>query len=257
MPEIRDERHKEMRIAVAGGTGWVGKLVVSAVREAGHEPRVISRSEGVDLTTGRGLERALDGVERVIDASNIVTTGRSRSVAFFEAATSHLLRAGQAAGVSHHVVLSIVGIDRVDYGYYAGKRAQESLAADSDVPSSVLRATQFHEFAAQMLARGGPFAIAPRMRCQPVAAREVADALVELALGAPQGLAPDLAGPEERDMVQMVRQLHRARGGRRPVLPLKLPGKVGREMVGGALLPTAPGPRGKTTFDEWVGAEAG
>lgn len=243
-----------MRIAVAGGTGWTGRLVVAALKEAGHRPQVIARSTGVDLTTGRGLGQALDGVERVIDTSNITSISRSKAVAFFETAAKHLLRAEQAAGVSHHVVLSIVGIDRVDYGYYAGKRAQESAAEASGVPCSVLRATQFHEFAAQMLQRGGPFAIAPRMRCQPVAAREVAQALVDLALGAPQGLAPELAGPEERDMVQMVRQLHRARGGRRPVLPLKMPGKAGKSMLAGALLPTGPGPRGKVTFDEWVAA---
>ncbi|UWE08680.1 SDR family oxidoreductase [Actinacidiphila bryophytorum] len=245
-----------MRIAVAGGTGWTGKLVVAALREAGHEPQVIARSAGVDLTTGRGLDQALDGVERVIDTSNITSISRAKAVAFFETASAHLLRAEQAAGVTHHVVLSIVGVDRVDYGYYAGKLAQESAAEASGVPYTVLRATQFHEFAAQMLERGGPFAVAPRMRCQPVAAREVAQALVDLALGAPQGMAPELAGPEERDMVQMVRQLHRARGGRRPVLPLKMPGKAGKSMVGGALLPTGPGPRGKITYDEWVAANA-
>lgn len=241
-----------MRIAVAGGTGLVGKLVVSALRENGHEPQVIARSEGVDLTTGRGLDAALAGVERVIDTTNIVTTGRSKSVAFFEAVSSHLLRAEKAAGVSHHVVLSIVGIDRVDFGYYAGKRAQESLAEKSSVPFSVLRATQFHEFAAQMLERGGPVAVAPRMRCQPVAAVEVAEALVELALGDPRGLAPELAGPEVLEMVQMVKQLHRARGGRRPVLGVKLPGKAGTAMATGALLPTDPGPRGHLTFTQWL-----
>lgn len=243
-----------MRIAVAGGTGWVGRLVVSALEEAGHQPQVISRSRGVDLTTGSGLDRALDGVERVIDTSNIVSTTRSRSVAFFESASSHLLRAEQVAGVNHHVVLSIVGIDRVDYGYYFGKRAQEAVVREGEVPFSVLRATQFHEFAAQMLARGGPVVIAPRMRCRPVAAEEVAQALVEMALGEPQGLAPDLAGPEELDMVTMVRELHKARGGRRPVLAVKMPGKAGRAMTGGALLPSGPGPRGKITFAEWVSA---
>jgi uncharacterized protein YbjT (DUF2867 family) len=245
-----------MRIAVAGGTGAVGRFVVEAVEASGHRPEVISRSGGVDLTTGRGLADALAGVERVIDVSNVVTTGRRKAVAFFEAATGNLLRAGRDAGVRHHVVLSIVGVDRVDWGYYEGKRRQEALVQDGPLPYTVLRATQFHEFAAQMLARGGPFVIAPAMRSQPVAAKEVAAALVRAALADPAGLAPELAGPEERDMAAMVRQLQRARGGHRPVLPLRLPGAAGRAMAGGALLPTAPGPRGEQTFDEWVAESA-
>ncbi|MCI4146592.1 SDR family oxidoreductase [Streptomyces sp. MMS20-AI2-20] len=244
-----------MRIAVAGGTGWVGKLVVSALREKGHQVVVLSRSEGVDLTTGKGLEKALNGVEGVVDVSNVVTTSRAKSVAFFEAATTHLLRAEEAAGVGHHLVLSIVGSDRVDMGYYLGKRRQEELVRQGRVPFTVLRATQWHEFAAQTLARGGPVVVAPRMRCQPVAAVEVADHLTELAEGAPLGLAPDLAGPEVLEMVDMVRRLQRARGGRRPVLPVKLPGKVGRDMTGDGLLPQGTGPRGRITFDEWVGQD--
>lgn len=207
------------------------------------------------FTTGKGLEKALSGVEGVIDVSNVVTTSRAKSVAFFEAATTQLLRAEEAAGVGHHVVLSIVGCDRVDMGYYLGKRRQEELVRQGRVPFTVLRATQWHEFAAQTLARGGPLVVAPRMRCQPVAAAEVADHLAELAEGAPLGLAPDLAGPEVLEMVDMVRRLQRARGGRRPVLPVKLPGKVGRDMTGDGLLPQAAGPRGRITSDEWAGQD--
>ncbi|MCF2130961.1 NAD(P)H-binding protein [Strepomyces sp. STD 3.1] len=245
-----------MRIAVAGGTGWVGKLVVSALQGNGHQVVVLSRSEGVDLTTGKGLERALNGVEAVIDVSNIVTTSRAKSEAFFEAATTHLLRAEEAAGVGHHLVLSIVGCDRVDMGYYLGKRRQEELVRRGRVPFTVLRAAQWHEFAAQTLARGGPLVVAPRMRCQPIAAREVADHLAGLAEGTPLGLAPELAGPEVLEMVDMVKRLQRARGGRRPVLPVKLPGKVGRDMTGDGLLPLEAGPRGTITFAEWVGQDA-
>jgi uncharacterized protein YbjT (DUF2867 family) len=243
-----------MRIAVAGGTGWAGKHVVDAVTAVGHEARVLSRSCGVDLTTGHGLAAALDGVTRVIDASNITSMSRAKSVAFFEAATGNLLRAEESAGVDHHVVLSIVGIDRVALGYYRGKLRQEELVHAGRVPYTVLRTTQFHEFAAQMLARGGPLTVAPRMRCRPVAAREVAGALVRLALDGPAGDAPELAGPEVREMSAMVRQLQRARGGRRPVLSLTMPGEVGRAMAGGALLPVNDGPRGTQTFDEWVEA---
>ncbi|MDX3072887.1 SDR family oxidoreductase [Streptomyces sp. NPDC088354] len=240
-----------MRIAVAGGTGWVGRMVVESVRAAGNVPVVLARSAGVDLTTGAGLDAALQGCAAVIDVSNVTTTGARKSVAFFEAATTRLLTAGTRAGVGHHVALSIVGCDRVDFGYYMGKRRQEELVLSGPVPNTVLRATQFHEFAAQMLARRGPV-MAPRMRSQPIAAREVAEALVRLVGAAPAGLVPDLAGPEVLEMDDMVRRLARARGERRFIVPVRLPGATGRALAGGALLPAVGGSRGRLRFAEWV-----
>jgi uncharacterized protein YbjT (DUF2867 family) len=128
----------DVRIAVVGGTGVVGRHVVQAAAEAGHEPVVLARSTGVDLMTGRGLDGALAGAEAVIDASNVQTLSRRRSERFFRAATERLLVAGAGAGVRHHVALSIVGIDRVDFGYYQGKRVQEELVLAGPVsrPSS-------------------------------------------------------------------------------------------------------------------------
>jgi len=245
-----------MKIAVAGGTGWVGRLVVEALWDAGEAPVVLARSTGVDLTTGAGLDEALAGVSAVVDTSNVTAVSGRRSVAFFETATAHLLAAGRRAGVAHHVALSIVGCDRVDLGYYLGKRRQEELVLADGVPGSVLRTTQFHEFAAQMLGRGGRFALAPRQLSQPVAAREVAAALAEIARQEPVGLAPELAGPEQHWMPDLVRRLARARGGRRIVVPMRVPGRVGRAMARGDLLPAEPGPRGRITFDEWLAAGA-
>jgi uncharacterized protein YbjT (DUF2867 family) len=241
-----------MRIAIAGGTGTLGRYVVDAVRAAGHEPKVISRSHGINVVTRSGLDEALRGTAVVIDVTNLATLSAKKSTTFFERATQNLIDAGTRAGVTHHLVLSIVGIDRVDLGYYRGKLAQERVALAGAVPATVLRATQFHEFAGQMLARGGPFAIVPRMVTQPIAAREVADALVGLALGPPLGRVPDIAGPEQRQMGDMVRALAHARGERRVMVPIRLPGKVGRVMVNGGLLPTGDGPRGQQTFDEWL-----
>lgn len=247
-----------MRIAVAGGTGWTGRLVVDALRARGDEPTVLARSVGVDLTTGAGLDRRLDGVDAVIDVTNVAATRARTSIAFFEAVTSTLLAAEARAGVAHHIALSIVGIDRVDLGYYRGKRRQEELVLGGTVGASVLRATQFHEFAAQMLAGRGPLVIAPKMLCQPVAVAEVAQRLVELAHSAPVGMAAELAGPEERlRMPDMIKRLARVRGDRRPVLSLGVPGKVGRQLAGGGLLPTGPGPRGTITFDTWLTQQAG
>ncbi len=251
-----------MRIAVAGGTGTVGRPVVAAAQAAGHQVTVLSRSHGIDVTTGQGLDAALDGVASVIDVTNRSTTKRRVAVEFFERASMQLLEAGRRAGVAHHVVLSIVGADRVDLGYYAGKRRQEEAVLGSGGPVTVLRATQFHEFAEQLIGRGpGRLVLVPRMRSQPIAAVEVADALVALATGPPQGRAPELAGPEPREMPDLVRLVLRARGVRRVVLPLRVPGAAGRAMAAGALLPTEPGPRGRQTFEQWlagsVAAQAG
>jgi uncharacterized protein YbjT (DUF2867 family) len=240
------------RIAVAGGTGVVGRHVVDRVRELGHEPVVLARSTGVDVVGGSGLTDALAGVDTVVDVTNVTTVRRSTAVAFFESATTRLLAAGQEAGVRHHVVLSIVGSDRVDLGYYLGKRRQEELALAGPVPASILRATQFHEFAGQLLDRGGAVAVVPAMLSQPVSAREVAQALVELAVAEPIGLAPELAGPEQHRMPDLVRRVRDARGSRRPVLTLRLPGRVGAAMASGGLLPRDDGPRGRQTFAEWL-----
>jgi uncharacterized protein YbjT (DUF2867 family) len=240
------------RIAVAGGTGMVGRHVVDRCRELGHEPVVLARSLGVDVTTGVGLASALAGVDAVVDVTNVTTLSRRTAVAFFESATTHLLAAEQAAGVAHHVVLSIVGVDRVDFGYYLGKRRQEELALGGPVPASVLRATQFHEFPGQLLDRGGPVAIIPAMLSQPVAAREVAEALVDLAVGDAVGLAAELGGPEQHQMSDLVRRVRDARGWRRPVWAVRLPGRAAAGMAKGGLLP-GPGARtGRQTFAEWL-----
>ena len=242
-----------MRVAVAGGTGLVGGRAVARLRERGHEAVPLSRAAGVDLVRGEGVDAAMDGVQAVLDATNVETSRRAVAEPFFTAVTRTLLDAGARAGVRHHVVLSIVGVDRVPFGYYEGKRAQELLALDGPVPASVLRTTQWHEFPGQLLARvPGPVAVVPRMRAQPVAADEVADALVELVLGDPVGLAPELAGPEVHDVVDLARRVVRARGSRRPVVGVRLPGAAGRAMADGALLPTGDGPRGTQTFAQWL-----
>jgi uncharacterized protein YbjT (DUF2867 family) len=207
----------------------------------------------VDLTTGAGLEPALEGADVVVDVSNVTTTSARRSTAYFEQTTRRLLDAGKRAGVKHHLALSIVGCDRVDFGYYLGKRRQEQLVLAADVPGSVLRATQFHEFAGQVLTRSpGPVAVVPVMRSQPVAAREVAEALVGLAAQAPVGMAPELAGPQEEDMTVLARRVLRAQGRRALLVPLRLPGTTGKAMAGTGLLPTGPGMRGSETFDAWL-----
>ena len=243
-----------MRIAVAGGTGAVGRHVVEEAVARGHEVVVLTRSSGTDLTNGDGLVDALAGVDAVVDVVSTRTQKKEAARAFFGSVTTNLLAAEADAGVGHHVVLSIVGIDRVPSGYYEGKLLQEELTTAGAVPWSILRATQFHEFAEQALgvAAVGPFSLVPRMTTQPIAAFEVAAALVDLVEAGPQGRVPDLAGPEKRELVDLSRLVnHERRLGRR-VVGVRLPGAWGRGMRSGALTPAADGPRGTWTFEKWL-----
>ncbi|WP_393097329.1 SDR family oxidoreductase [Streptomyces sp. LN325] len=176
-----------------------------------------------------------------------------KAVSFFDSVGRNLLDAGERAGVRHHVVLSIVGVDRVGLGYYQGKLRQEDVVRNGRTPWTVLRATQFHEFAEQTLDRvPEPFAVVPRMRTQPVAAREVAQHLARLVTAPARGMAPELAGPRVEHLVDMVGRLLRARRRRRLVLPVRMPGATGAAMTGDGLLPVGPGPRGTQTFDAWL-----
>jgi uncharacterized protein YbjT (DUF2867 family) len=204
----------------------------------------------VDLVTGGGLDDALQGADAVIDVSNIATRNGRRATAFFESGTRKILAAEQRAGVRHHLLLSIIGVDRVNIGYYRAKRRQEDLVREGPVPWTILRTTQWHEFAAQLLA-DRPLAIVPTMLSQPVAAQEVADELTRLAQSPPAGMA-ELAGPREERVPDMVRRLAEARGRRTLVVTVPVPGALGRSLTGGALLPSGPGPRGTRTFDQWL-----
>lgn len=243
-----------MRIAVAGGTGMVGRHVVREAETRGHEVVVLTRATGTDLTSGEGLADSLAGTEAVVDVVNTPTQAKAAARAFFGSITGNLLTAEAVAGVSHHVLLSIVGIDLVPSGYYAGKLLQEDLTAAGPVPWSILRATQFHEFAEQALgfATIGPISLVPRMTTQPIAACEVAAALVDLVERGPRGRVPDLAGPERRELVELSRSVNLERRLGRRVVGVRLPGAWGRGMRSGALTPAGDGPRGTLNFEEWM-----
>jgi uncharacterized protein YbjT (DUF2867 family) len=246
-----------MKIAIAGGTGTVGRPTVDAVRAAGHEPVALSRGGGVDLLTGAGLDAALEGVDAVIDTANVSTLSAGTATDFFTTATGNLLAAAGRAGVGHVVLLSIVGIDRMPYDYYAGKIAQERVVEASALPWTIMRATQFHEFSGQVFAQAkvGPLHVAPRARVQPVAAREVGEHLAALAAGAAQGRARDLGGPREERLDEMVRSYAR-RAGRRGWIPsVSLPGPQMKGMRAGLALPGDDAVLGRETFAEWLAAQ--
>jgi uncharacterized protein YbjT (DUF2867 family) len=244
-----------MRIAVIGGTGVVGHHTVEALRRAGHDAVVIARSRGVDVSTGEGLDAALVGVDAVIDVTNVQAPDVAATRNLFAVATGNLLAAEQRAHVHHHVVLSIVGLERVEgNAHYAGKRLQERLVSSGAVPHTILRATQFHEFAGQVVGwtRAGDTATVPPLLLQPVAAADVGAVLAETAAGAPQGRATDLAGPEPQDLVDMARRTLATRGEAVRLIPSWRSGVFGLEAAGEVLLP-GPGARlAPTTFDAWL-----
>jgi uncharacterized protein YbjT (DUF2867 family) len=246
-----------VRVAVAGGTGLAGRHVVEALRRLGHEPVVVARSTGADVSTGVGLEEALARVDAVVDATNFATLDPAAAREVFGTATANLLRAERAVGVKHHVVLSIVGIDRVEgTGHYAGKRRQEELVHEGRVAFSIVRATQFHDFAAMVVGwtRRDDVAVVPPLLVQPVAVADVANVLAEAATSTPTAGMVEVAGPEPQDLVDMARRTLTARGESIRLVP-SWRGPVGPDMAGEVLLP-GPGARlMPTTFDEWLAAQ--
>lgn len=224
-----------MRIAVAGGIGTVGRFVASRLEHSGHDVVVLSRSRGVDVVTGSGLD--LTGVDCVVDVLNVSTLSASTSRRFFGSTTRTLLAAARSAGVGHHLVLSIVGVDRAPYGYYAGKAEQERLVRQGPIPWTIQRTTQFFEFAEQRAVSLGPVVLLPKMRSQPVAADTVAERVVELVSTGPSGDVPDLAGPEAVRMAGVLSVALEARSDGRMVTEFAMPGKMGRMLRDGTLLP--------------------
>lgn len=207
-----------------------------------------------DITTGDGLRRALAGVDCVIDCANRLTTSAKAAVSYFTETTRRIGEVAAAAGVTHQVVLSIVSIEQVPFGYYHGKVAQERVALDGPVPATVLRAAQFHEFAGQVVEqmKVGRLSVVPKMLIQPIAAAEVAVALADVAEAGPRGRMPDLAGPGEEWLPDMARRMLNHTGRRRRVLAVRLPGATGRAMADGSLLPAPAAIRRGPSFAEWL-----
>jgi uncharacterized protein YbjT (DUF2867 family) len=242
-----------MRIAIAGGAGTLGRHVTAELRRRGHEVRVLSRSSRefpVDLSTGAGLDSALAGCAAVVDASN--SQRRARQV-LVEGA-GRLLAAEQGAGVSHHVCISIVGCDRLPIGYYRVKTEQEQVVARGPVPWTIVRATQFHELAAGMFAAAARYRVLPaaRLPMQPVAAAEVAAALADAVEREPAGCRIEVAGPQISSVTDLARSWRSATGRAAALLPVPLPGRLGRELRAGALTAPAADVTGTVTFADWL-----
>lgn len=247
-----------MRIAIAGATGHIGALVSAALGRRGADVVPISRSHGVDLVSGQGLAAALTGVQAVVDVTNSTATDAAQVVDYLGTATRNLLAAERAADVRHHVLLSIVGIHRVEgNAHYAGKREQERLVEAGPVPWTIVPATQFHDFAAMVASwteRDG-VATVPPLLVQPIAPLDIAEVLAEVAVGEPQGRYPDVAGPRTEDLVDMARRTLAVRGDDVRLVPT-WNGLFGTSMAGEVLLPGPAARLAPITFDEWLAAGA-
>lgn len=246
------------KVAVAGATGRIGSLTIAALRARGHEVVELSRARGTDLRSASGLAERLADVDGVIDSTNTSSQDPEEVVAFFSTVTANLLEAEDRAGVAHHVALSIVGLSEpARNAHYLGKLAQEESVASGPVPWTIVRATQFHDFAAMVVGwteNNGEATIAPLL-VQPIAPADVARALVEVCLGAPQYQRLDIAGPEPQDLVDMARRTLAARGQELKLVPT-WDGPFNESMAGNVLLP---GPDVRilpTTFDEWLAGGA-
>ena len=243
-----------MRVAVVGGTGLVGRHTVAALKQANHEAVIISRSHGVDLTTGAGIDEALAGVDSVIDVTSIEVSDRESSRQLFGTMTKTLIAAEERAAIKHHVLLSILGLDLIEGNpHYAGKRVQEELVANSSIPHTILRAAQFHEFAEMLVnwVKTPEGAIVPPLLIQPVAVSDVAETLAEISVGQPIGHL-DLAGPETQDLVDMARRTLAAKGYSVTLIPRWDGALLGVEAAGDILLPDSEARIAPTTFDEWL-----
>ena len=254
-----------MKALVTGGTGTLGRLVVPRLQDAGCEVRVLSRhrreSSGDvefvtgDLASGQGVQAAAQGAEIVVHCAGSRKGDEDKA--------RHLIQAALRAGTRHLVYISVVGADRIPmtsgidramFGYFGSKLAAERIVADSDLPWTALRATQFHDLilmAVEQMAKLPVIPVPAGFRFQPIDAGEVADRLADLALGTPAGLVPEMGGPRVYEMTELVRGYLRARSKRRPILPIWLPGNAARAFRAGENLAPS-GAVGRRTWEDFL-----
>jgi uncharacterized protein YbjT (DUF2867 family) len=244
-----------MKIVVVGGTGLSGARVAARLEGDGHEVVAASTRTGVDTMTGEGLGEALADAAVVVDATGPANFDDAEVMRFFTTSTANLLAAEIAAGVRHHVVLSIVGVDGVpDSGYYRAKVAQEDLVRSGSVPYSIVRATQFFEFIrgiADAATRGDAVHLPPA-KVQPIAVDDVAAGLAGVAVGTPIGGTVDLAGPEQFRLDELVRLVLEADNDRRTVVTDPMARYFGAALSERSLLPGPGATLFTTTVESWL-----
>ena len=248
-----------MKIVVIGGSGLIGSKVVTRLREHGHEAVAASPNTGVNTLTGEGLADALAHAAVVIDVSNSPSFEDAAVLEFFETSTRNLLAAEAAAGVGHHVALSVVGTERLQQsGYFRAKSTQEKLIENSAIPYSIVHATQFFEFVPSMAdaaTDGSTVRFAPVL-FQPIAADDVAQAVARISVGSPVNGIVEVAGPEQFRMDEFFRDALAARGDPRTVVTDPHARYFGAALGERTLLPGADAILGAIRYGDWPGRTA-
>ena len=247
-----------MKIVVIGGSGLIGKKLIPLLRERGHEAVSASPSSGVNTLTGEGLAEALAGADVVVDVTNSPSWEDKAVLEFFETSTRNILAAEAAAGVKHHVALSVVGADRMpDSGYMRAKVAQEKLIKAGRVPYTILRATQFFEFLGAIAGPGADTVRVSDAPMQPLAADDVAAALADVAVGSPANGMLEVAGPEALSIAAFVGKALAASGDTRRWSRTRRPATTARRWTTSASGPDGANPRiGPTRFEAWLNRSA-
>jgi len=248
-----------MKVVIIGGTGLIGSKLVTRLRGDGHQAVPASPDTGVNTLTGEGLAQVLTGAAVVIDVSNSPSFEDAAVLKFFETSTGNLLAAEAAAGVGHHVALSIVGCDRVpESGYLRAKVAQEKLIRNSRIPYSIVRATQFFEFLKRIAdeATEGNQVRIPPVLFQPIAAADVASAVGRVAVRAPLNGILEVAGPQQFRFDQFIRLGLGARHDPREVVADPHARYFGAELGERALVPEANARLGEIRFEDWLAQSA-
>jgi uncharacterized protein YbjT (DUF2867 family) len=248
-----------MKIVVIGGTGLIGSKLVNKLREHGHEAVAASPNTCVNTLTGEGLAEALKGASVVVDVSNSPSWEDAAVMNFFETSTRNLLAAEAAAGVKHHVALSVVGTERLlESGYFRAKIAQENLITASSIPYSIVRATQFYEFVkgiADFSTKGNEVHL-PHALIQPMAADDVASALARIAVGPPVNGTVEVGGPEQFRLDELIRRGLASRKDPRKVVADPQATYYGVKLTERELVPESNANLGTIRFDEWLAQSA-
>ena len=244
-----------MKIVVIGGTGLIGSKTVSILREGGHEVVAASPNTGVNTITGEGLKEAIAGTQVVIDLANSPSFEDKAVLEFFETSGRNLLAAEAAAGVGHHVALSIVGTDRTpDNGYFRAKVAQEKLIESSKIPYTIIRSTQFIDFIGRIAdssADGNVVRLSPGL-FQPIASDDVAASVADVALAAPRNGIVEIAGPERAPFNEIVARYLKAVGDKREVVSDPEARYYGGRVEERSLVPLGEARLGRIALDDWL-----
>ena len=244
-----------MKIVVIGGTGLIGSKVIAKLTALGHEAVAAAPNIGVNTLTGEGLADVLKDAQVVVDVSNSPSFEDVAVMNFFRRSTRNLLSYEEAAGVRHHVALSVVGSERLPQsGYLRAKVEQEKLIRESPIPYSIVHATQFFEFVNRIAdeATTGDVVRLPPVRFQPIAANDVASAVCKVATGSPLNGTLEIAGPEQFRFDELIRQALSARNDPRKVIADPKAKYFGAELTERSLVPGGDAQLGETRFEDWL-----